>query len=471
MMEPSRQLMTVGNITSLQETLNQLSGYGWSIHHADNAQEAMELLNREACRVGLTAIDPSGTSLPLEVDTRPGLSQVQWVAIVEHDVLRHDKARDLIYNACYAYQAHPADAEKLNTLLESALKMAGLHEAHPVPTLSCPDDDYHMVGESPIMQQLFRTIRKVAAADAPVLITGESGTGKELTAHAIHTHSSRHRGPFNVVNCGALPSGLIQSELFGHEKGAFTGANQRKIGIIESSQGGTLFLDEIGDLPLDMQVNLLRFLENLKVFRVGGLQEIPVDVRVLAATHVDLEKAVERGEFREDLYHRLNVLQVRTPALREHPEDIEPLAHFFFEKFSAEKPSRVRGFNCDCKTVMRQYPWPGNIRELVNRVRRSMVMCEQRLITPSDMGLERRQSLSRDTDTLQQVRDMAEYEAIRGALARNKYKVLHAARELGVSRVTLYRLLDKHCIDKNGDSDDGKKNEPSTSGLIQLTST
>lgn len=471
MMEPSRQLMTVGNITALQDTLKQLSGYGWSIHHADNTQEAMELLNRKACRVGLTAIDSSTSSLPLEVDTRPGLSRIQWVAIIERDVLQHDKARDLIYSACYAYQAHPTDARRLDILLENALGMASLHEAHPIPTLSCPEDDYHMVGESQVMQRLYRTIHKVAAAEAPVLITGESGTGKELTARAIHAHSSRHHGPFNVVNCGALPSGLIQSELFGHEKGAFTGANQRKIGIIESSQGGTLFLDEIGDLPLDMQVNLLRFLENLKVFRVGGLQEIPVDVRVLAATHVDLEKAVELGEFREDLYHRLNVLQVRTPALREHPEDIEPLAHFFFQKFSAEKPSRVRGFSRDCAVVMRQHPWPGNIRELVNRVRRSMVMCENRLIIPSDMGLERRQCLSRDADTLQQVRDMAESDAIRAALARNKHKVLHAARELGVSRVTLYRLLEKHSIDKNGGSVDGKTVDPSTSEFVQLTST
>lgn len=470
MTTPSRQLMTVGNTTAFQDTLAQLSRYGWSIHHADNAQEAFELLTKEACRVGLAAIAPSATSLALGVDTRPGLSQVQWVAIVEHDVLQNDKARDLIYNACHAYQTTPADARRLDILLESALGMASLQETQHIPTLCCPDD-YHMVGESPVMQTLYRTIQKVAAAEAPVLITGESGTGKELTARAIHAHSSRRHGVFNVVNCAALPSGLIQSELFGHEKGAFTGANQRKIGIIESSRGGTLFLDEVGDLPLDMQVNLLRFLENFKVLRVGGLQEIPVDVRVLAATHVDLERAVERGEFREDLYHRLNVLQVRTPALREHPEDIKPLAHFFFHKFSAERPTRVRGFSRDSEAVMRQHPWPGNIRELVNRVRRSMVMCEHRLITPSDIGLERRQLLFRDADTLQKVRDMAESNAIRAALARNKHKVLHAARELGVSRVTLYRLLEKHNIDKDGSQVDGRKAVPPTSRVVQETST
>lgn len=454
MIEPTRQLITAGNTTFLQNTVKQLLGYGWSINHAVNAHKAIELLDNKPCRVGLMAIDPSTSILPLEIDSSPRLADISWVAIIERNGLSHEKTRERIFNTCYAYQVHPVDARKLDTLMESALAMANLKGTPPIPTLSCVDDEYRIVGDSPTMQLLYRTIAKVATTSAPVLITGESGTGKELTAHAIHTHSPRRHGPFNVVNCGALPSGLIQSELFGHEKGAFTGANQRKVGIIENSQGGTLFLDEIGDLPLDLQVNLLRFLENLKVLRVGGLKEIPVDVRVLAATHVDLDEAVSRGDFREDLYHRLNVLQVRVPALREHPEDIEALAHFFFQKFSTEKPTRVGGFSHECITVMRQHHWPGNIRELVNRVRRSMVMCEHRLITPADMGLERRHGLFRDVDTLQQVRDAAEFEAIRAALARNRHNVLRASLELGVSRVTLYRLIEKHGIEKNGCPDE-----------------
>lgn len=450
MIEPARQLITAGNKTFLHNTVKQLLGYGWSINHAINAHQAMELLDKAPCRVGLLTIDPSTSILPLEIDSHSRLSDISWVAIIERNGLSQEKTRERIFNTCYAYQAPPIDVRKLDTLMENALAMANLKGAHRIPTLSCLDDEYHIVGDSPTMQRLYRTIAKVACASAPVLITGESGTGKELTAHAIHNHSPRRHGPFNVVNCGALPPGLIQSELFGHEKGAFTGANQRKVGIIEHSQGGTLFLDEIGDLPLDLQVNLLRFLEDLKVLRVGGLKEIPVDVRVLAATHVNLDEAVSRGDFREDLYHRLNVLQVRVPALREHLEDIEALAHFFFQKFSTEKPTRVCGFSHACITVMRQHRWPGNIRELVNRVRRSMVMCEQRLITPADMGLERRHGLSRGIDTLQQVRDAAEFEAIRSALARNKHNVLRASLELGVSRVTLYRLIEKHGIAKNG---------------------
>ncbi|MCZ0927605.1 sigma-54 dependent transcriptional regulator [Halomonas janggokensis] len=450
MIEPARQLITAGNKTFLHNTVKQLLGYGWSINHAINAHQAMELLDKAPCRVGLLTIDPSTSILPLEIDSHSRLSDISWVAIIERNGLSQEKTRERIFNTCYAYQVPPIDVRKLDTLMENALAMANLKGAHRIPTLSCLDDEYHIVGDSPTMQRLYRTIAKVACASAPVLITGESGTGKELTAHAIHNHSPRRHGPFNVVNCGALPPGLIQSELFGHEKGAFTGANQRKVGIIEHSQGGTLFLDEIGDLPLDLQVNLLRFLEDLKVLRVGGLKEIPVDVRVLAATHVNLDEAVSRGDFREDLYHRLNVLQVRVPALREHLEDIEALAHFFFQKFSTEKPTRVCGFSHACITVMRQHRWPGNIRELVNRVRRSMVMCEQRLITPADMGLERRHGLSRGIDTLQQVRDAAELEAIRSALARNKHNVLRASLELGVSRVTLYRLIEKHGIAKNG---------------------
>ncbi|WP_075881205.1 sigma-54 dependent transcriptional regulator [Vreelandella massiliensis] len=470
MMEPTRQLMIVGNTASIQNTLKQLSGYGWTIRYADNAQRAIELLNHDVFRVGLITIDSSTHAFPLEINNNSLLSLVQWVAIVKHSELCHVKTCDLIFSACYAYQVHPIDVRRVDTLLQSALAMASLHEGHPIPRLSCLDDEYQMVGESPVMQQLYRTIHKVAAANAPVLITGESGTGKELTARAIHTHSPRRHGPFNVVNCGALPSGLIQSELFGHEKGAFTGASQRKIGIIENSQGGTLFLDEIGDLPLNLQVNLLRFLENHRVLRVGGLQEIAVDVRVLAATHVNLEKAIDREQFREDLYHRLNVLQVKIPALKEHLEDIEALAHFFFQKFSAEKPSQVRGFSHECINVMKQHCWPGNIRELVNRVRRAMVMCEHRLITPADMGLERRHMLFRDIDTLKQVRDMAECEAIKAALIRNKHNVLRTARELGVSRVTLYRLLEKHCIDKTPGFDDGKRVFPAISAYAQPNS-
>jgi DNA-binding NtrC family response regulator len=248
-----------------------------------------------------------------------------------------------------------------------------------------------------------------------------------------------------AVNCGALPANLIQSELFGHEKGAFTGAHQRKIGRIEAAAGGTIFLDEIGDLSLDLQVNLLRFLQAKTIERVGGTQSLQVDVRVIAATHVDLERAVAEGRFREDLYYRLNVLHLRVPALRERENDIELLARFFFEKFAKEKNPQVRGFSQQALQVMNTYAWPGNVRELINRIRRAMVMCENRLMTPGDLGLERR-SARRTIRTLVGARAAAEKEAIQYALRHTGNNVSRAARELRISRVTLYRLIEKYSI-------------------------
>jgi transcriptional regulator with PAS, ATPase and Fis domain len=292
----------------------------------------------------------------------------------------------------------------------------------------------------------------VAGVDAPVLITGESGTGKELAALALHERSSRKDKPFVAVNCGALPNGLIQSELFGHEKGAFTGASQRKIGRIEAAAGGTIFLDEIGDLPLELQVNLLRFLQEKTIERVGGTTSIPVDVRVLAATHVDLEAAVAEGKFREDLYYRLNVLKINTPPLRDRQGDIEVLAKYFFEIFSHEKRRNVKGFSPAALQLMNRYNWPGNVRELISRVRRAMVMCERRLITPKDLDLDKRES-QRLVTTLEAARSNAELEAIRNALQKNNSNLTDSARELGVSRVTLYRLIQKNglaCKPENG---------------------
>jgi DNA-binding NtrC family response regulator len=281
--------------------------------------------------------------------------------------------------------------------------------------------------------------------DAPVLITGESGTGKELTALAIHERSARSAGLFMVVNCGALPVNLIQSELFGYEKGAFTGAQHRKIGRIEAASGGTVFLDEIGDLPFEMQVNLLRFLQEKTIARVGGNEQIHVDTRIIAATHVDMEKAVKERQFREDLFYRLNVLRLKTPALRNRQGDIELLAKYFFDQFSHEKRPNVKGFSPAAMDAMKNHTWPGNVRELINRTRRAMVMCESRLISPADLGLERL-TPRHPVLTLDQVRARAEEEAVRNAIEGSRGNLSVAARNLGVSRVTLYRLIEKYGI-------------------------
>ncbi|MGF1644471.1 MAG: sigma-54 interaction domain-containing protein [Thiotrichales bacterium] len=306
-----------------------------------------------------------------------------------------------------------------------------------------------IVGQSAAMQRVFKAIRKVAPDGAPVLITGESGTGKEVVAHKIHRLSERADGPFVAVNCGAIASNLIQSELFGHVKGAFTGAHKTKIGRLESANRGTIFLDEIGDLGLDLQVNLLRFLQEKTIERVGGVESIQLDVRVIAATHVNLINAVKEGKFREDLFYRLNVLQLRLPPLREREEDILAIATHYLHVFVKEQEgSRVEDFTEEAKRVMNAYPWPGNIRELINRVRRAVVMCDTRLITPNDLGMERRDGNRDHMPTLAEVRAMAEQQAINSAIRRNRGNIAAASRQLGVSRVTLYQLMGKYGLAK-----------------------
>jgi DNA-binding NtrC family response regulator len=278
-----------------------------------------------------------------------------------------------------------------------------------------------------------------------VLIGGESGTGKELAAHAIHNMSARSRHAFVAVNCGALPTHLIQSELFGHEKGAFTGAYQRKIGRMEAAQGGTLFLDEIADLPLDLQANLLRVLQDKVIERLGSSQPIQLDIRVIAATHINLRDAVAKGRFREDLYYRLNVINLQAPPLRERQGDVELLAQALLGQFAGDNGGKVKGFSRQALRAMNQYAWPGNVRELINRIRQGVIMAEHPYLTPEDLGMERR-AADVGRPTLDDARARAEIDAIRAALRRCQHNVSEAARELGVSRATLYRLLERYAL-------------------------
>ncbi|WP_254276909.1 sigma-54 dependent transcriptional regulator [Halomonas sp. 3H] len=452
MMEISRQALLIGDPRLAGTAALSLQRFSWQFQRTSCLDEAEQMIQDKPPLLGVILLGAHHASPSPQLDrllTRGPTTL--WVALLDPGGLKDRHLFGLIARHCHAFLPLPLNPERAHHVLESALTMAGLMATTfgpPHPTAASPQRAA-MIGRSEAIQTLLRDIEKIAAVDAPVLITGESGTGKELTARLIHERSSRRKGPFHAVNCGALPAGLIQSELFGHEKGAFTGADRSKVGIIESAAGGTLFLDEIGDLPLELQVNLLRFLEDHRFFRLGSLRETEVDVRVLAATHVDLEDAVEAGRFREDLYHRLNVLQARTPPLRERPEDIEELAGHFLEQFRAEAACRVRGFSHDSLVTMRQYHWPGNIRELINRVRRAVVMCEQRLITPDNLGLERRKDIVRCHSSLDEIRDGAERDAVIAALARNKHQVLHAARDLGVSRATLYRLIEKHRVHRS----------------------
>lgn len=303
-----------------------------------------------------------------------------------------------------------------------------------------------MIGTSSAMRRVRDELRKITTAHAvPVLITGESGTGKELAALAIHRNSNRCQGPFVAVNCGALPSGLIQSELFGHEKGAFTGAVTRGIGRIEAAHGGTIFLDEIGDLPLELQVNLLRFLQEKTIERVGATKSIPIDAHVVTATHLDLAREVESGRFREDLFYRLNVLAVAMPPLREREEDIELLATHYLHKFANEREGHVQGFSGSALAKMQHYAWPGNVRELVNRVHRAVIMYEQPWISAAELGFKSSPSpLENGHMSLEQARQEADKQVIALSLKCSSNNVSAAARQLGITRTTLYRLMEKY---------------------------
>jgi len=323
----------------------------------------------------------------------------------------------------------------------------------------------HMVGTSQAMRATFDSIRKYATTDATVLITGESGTGKELVALAIHERSNCKAGPFVPINCAGLPPTLIASELFGHEKGAFTGAYQCKIGRIEAAKGGTLFLDEIGDLPLELQVHLLRFLQEKTIDRVGGQRSIRVNVRVIAATHNDLREAVAAGRFRDDLFFRLNVLCLELTPLRERGDDVDLLSTYFLRQFNEDMNRPVLGFDESALRAIRSYRWPGNVRELISCVRRGVVMAEGDKITLGDLGLpeDRERSAGREGQAagmsyggnlgedsppmpLARARSELEFALIRRALARRGRNIKRTAEDLDISRVTLYRLMDKHGI-------------------------
>ena len=293
------------------------------------------------------------------------------------------------------------------------------------------------------MLSIFSTIDRTARSDVTVLVTGESGTGKELVASAIHTKSARAKAPFVPINCGAIPDTLIESELFGHEKGAFTGAHVQRKGRLETADRGTVFLDEISELTPALQVKLLRFLQEHEIERVGGRERIPLDVRIVAASNTDLKKSITDGSFREDLYYRLAVVVIAIPPLRDRGEDTMLLARFFLEQLSREMGRKPRRFSQATEEAIRTYAWPGNVRELENKVKRAIIMAKGRVITPADLDLSP-SSAESPMISLREARDEVERQTIIAALQRNHGNISRAASEIGVSRPTLHSLLSKY---------------------------
>ncbi|ART51413.1 hypothetical protein CBP34_06680 [Acidovorax carolinensis] len=443
---PARKILCLSLGAEGKTVEGHLRRAGWDVACCSDVSAAHSLLAQRKFSVALVVadaaqrLDEAGVAA-LEACVHASL-KTEWVALCEQAVLESHVFRALILNCFFDYQVLPLEWPDLDRMIEHAAQRAMLR--HGVADTSPEADTLGMVGQAGSMVQLRKDIRKVAGAFAPVLIHGESGSGKELAAHAIHACSPRKSGPWVEVNCGAIAPSLIHSELFGYVKGAFTGASADRRGLIEAADGGTIFLDEIGDLPLELQANLLRFLQEKTIQRVGAVRSTAVDVRVVAASHVNLAEAVARGRFREDLFYRLNVLTIEVPPLRQRMDDVPLLAKHFLKVCAADRPRRVEGFDRQALAAMAAYSWPGNVRELYNCVQRAVVMTDQRYISARDLGLAPADVVA-STD-LDAARTLAEREAIARALTLMGNNVTRAARELGVSRMTLYRLMDKHRI-------------------------
>jgi two-component system NtrC family response regulator len=350
-----------------------------------------------------------------------------------------------IENGAYDFIEKPVQLDVLKVVLQRAMYLFNLDRESRVIQGQVDENEFEgLVGNSKPMQDVFGMIRRVGPSDVQVLITGESGTGKELVARAIHRMSGRKEAPFVAINCGAIPEALLESELFGYEKGAFTGAVQQRKGRIESAQGGTLFLDEIGDIPLSLQVKLLRFLQDHEVHRLGGKDTVSVDIRVLAATNVNLQEAIESGRFREDLYYRLCVVAIPVPSLKARGSDITLLARTFLMKFAEAQNKMLKGFTPQAIEALLAHNWPGNVRELENRVKRAVVMTEGKYVSPANLELRDLSSIESDSTTLRVARDLREKELVRFVLEKADGNVSKAAVELGISRPTLYQLLSRY---------------------------
>ncbi|WP_163577963.1 sigma-54 dependent transcriptional regulator [Halomonas faecis] len=429
------------------EIKNNLSEYQNHLKITDDMNSAIDMAQQYSFSVAILDLDLIYKNSSLFNQLLEPLQETHLIAIIDEKQKNNLMIGKLIQDHFFTYFSKPLPNRGLLEVIE-AIQWMRRFDGRDNFDQSIVVNGRKLESNNPRVKTLINAIQKTAKVDAPVLIHGETGAGKELVARAIHHYSRRAKGPFITVNCGAIPRELMQSAFFGYEKGAFTDAYQRHIGHIESASSGTLFLDEIGDLPFDMQVCLLRFLENHRIQRLGSHEDIEVDVRIVSATHVDMGKAISEGEFREDLYYRINVLSLFVPPLRERLEDIESLAQSILLTHSDDRPANFHGISEAAMACMKQYHWPGNIRELSNRLRRAMIMCRSGWIEPEDLALPLLAE-SLPTVHIDKVREQAEKRTIQSALVRCYNNISSAAKELNVSRVTLYRLMEKHGIDRD----------------------
>ncbi len=425
----------------------------WGLYLARQPLETAGVISGRGITVGLVRLDGAQQAYSLDaikalVTQAPVIS---WIALIRAEDLQDSAVARLIADWFCGFHLLPINPARLIPAISDAHDMDALRH-RMFSDEDEPFDGGEMVGSSSVMMDLFAAIRKVAQSSAPVLIAGESGTGKELVARAIHERSRAAKGPFVPINCGGIPPTLIESELYGYERGAFTGAYKRKKGLIESGANGTIFLDEIGELDPSGQASLLRFLQEKTILRVGGSGPLPIETRVLAATNVDIAAAVKAGHFREDLFFRIGVLQIEVPPLRERGGDAELLARYYLRVFAHEEGRKITGFSKDALPALRSYQWPGNVRELVNRTRRALVMSSGGEISAADLGLAVPNEISKAL-SLERIRRVAEIEGIQRALAQSDYNWSKAAMLLKVSRGTLYRLAERHGVSSHRTSE------------------
>jgi two-component system, NtrC family, response regulator len=354
-----------------------------------------------------------------------------------------ENALKAVAEGAYDFYVKPVDADTLRLIVDRAARLYELEEENRRLAGRNAAPLQGLITADPGMLKVCRMVERVAPSDATVLLLGDSGTGKEVLARALHQLSPRATERFVAINCAAIPENLLESELFGYEKGAFTGAIRQTIGKIEHAHKGTLFLDEIGDLPMSLQAKLLRFLQERTVERLGGRNEIPVDIRIVGATNQDLGELMGAGRFREDLYYRISEISVAIPPLRERQGDRSLLAHAFLERFAQEQRKPRRGFSSEAIRAIEAYDWPGNVREMENVIRRAVIMADGPRVTPEDLGLEAPAETG-ELQSLREVRDRAEQEAVIKAMGRCNGNIAQAAELLGITRPTLYNLLDKY---------------------------
>ena len=347
----------------------------------------------------------------------------------------------------YDFYQKPIDSDTIKLLINRALNLAKLEDENRILAKTRPAMG-RIIGNSEAIQTVMRKAEKIAGTDISTLLLGESGTGKEVFARTIHEHSPRKDRPFVAINCASIPENLLESELFGYEKGAFTGANKTTVGKIETAQGGTLFLDEIGDMPIGLQAKMLRFLQERVIERVGGRNEIPVDIRVICATHRDIQTMVGEETFREDLFYRIGEIPINIPPLREREQDIILLARTFLNQYREEFNAKAKSFSDGAIRAMLAHRWPGNIRELQNKLKSAVIMAEGTVIQAGDLGLlEPSEDFASEILNLREVREQAESKAIRKAYQRADKNMSKTAELLGVTRPTLYSLIDKYHLE------------------------